>query len=609
MSAPAAQAAQGRAVEGPEVPPASSGREDAHHYKTQVLIATFLVVVCPTLLVWWLRRSGVVTSYAAGAGLGVAASLAAAHLGRAFWQQRPGSQHLLFNELLVWGYVRRRYRERQLGSARRLLGSTNNAQARLADGLSRERQVKLLEQLAGTLDACDPNTHGHSQRVARYAWIIASRMKLPHEQVDLVRVAAAMHDIGKIHTPVSVLRKPGKLTDEEYDVMKRHAAEGAEMATVLNDAALKAIVRHHHERLDGSGYPDGLAGEAIPIGARIIAVADTFDAITATRPYRRGRTHKEGLDILEAEAGTKLDEDAVRAFCGHYKGRREVAFWTSLTTLPERVLAQISSSFTTVASAAKIAAVAAIVGNAAAGAAHLAAPRTPTRPATGAAAARPFAPASSTLGTPAGAVSVTQAGAGAHAGALARAGQRAHPSLARGSHGGAAAGSGATSPAGSPSVAGSSSTGSTGTSAPAGHDGGSPGRRSERGGEGGGAGTGGEAKGGGTATGGGSSSTGGGTGSSGSGGGGSSGGSGSGGGKAKSEETARKPVEEVKSKVEETVKKPVEEVKSKVEETVKKPVEEVKSKVEETVKKPVEEVKGKVEETIKQPVEKVLGKL
>jgi len=107
--------------------------------------------------------------------------------------------------------------------------------------------------------------------------------------------------------------------------------------STLGDEELTAMVRHHHEQMDGTGYPDGLVGEAIPIGARILAVADTFDAITSTRPYRHAHAHKKALNILVAEAGTQLDPDAVRAFCSCYSGRRPLAYWAILANLRPRL--------------------------------------------------------------------------------------------------------------------------------------------------------------------------------------------------------------------------------------------------------------------------------
>jgi putative nucleotidyltransferase with HDIG domain len=171
----------------------------------------------------------------------------------------------------------------------------------------------------------NPHTHGHCRRVARHAERIARAMHLGAAEVAEVRTAALIHDVGKVYTPADILHKPGPLTDEEFEVIKRHCVDGADMLSPVRDSRLAAIVRHHHERLDGSGYPDGLEGEEIPLAARIIAVADTFDAITSHRPYRRARSQQDGLAVLAAEAGGALDPDAVEAFLHVYSPRRAIA--------------------------------------------------------------------------------------------------------------------------------------------------------------------------------------------------------------------------------------------------------------------------------------------
>ena len=204
------------------------------------------------------------------------------------------------------------------------------------EGLSTKERARLsLEELVSGIEASDPYLHGHSRRVARHSWMIARKMGLASDEVARVRTAAAIHDVGKIHTPTAILHKPARLTDEEYDVIKRHPGDGAQMADVLRDAALASIVRHHHERMDGSGYPDALRGDEIPLGARIIAVADTFDAITSERPYRHASAHKKAIDILRAEAAAGLDPDVVRAFCGHYAGRTPIAMSSFVVGLPD----------------------------------------------------------------------------------------------------------------------------------------------------------------------------------------------------------------------------------------------------------------------------------
>jgi putative nucleotidyltransferase with HDIG domain len=193
-----------------------------------------------------------------------------------------------------------------------LLKSTAGA---LAPG--RGSQSRLLDRLAAGLEASVPGTEAHCRRVARYAAGTAKRMGLSRERVALVRQAGALHDIGKFETPAAIVNKPGPLSREEFALVERHSAAGEKMVAGLGDEALAAIVRHHHERFDGSGYPDGLAGKKIPLGARIVAVADTFDAVTSTRPYRAAIRRRQGLELLHAEAGTQLDPDVVDAFCAY----------------------------------------------------------------------------------------------------------------------------------------------------------------------------------------------------------------------------------------------------------------------------------------------------
>ncbi len=257
-------------------------------------------------------------------------------------------------------------------AARDLLGLTTGRPEAISGGhLTTEQKTGLLTQLSSGLEARDPYTHGHSRRVARHAANIAKRMGLPRPEVAKIRAAGAMHDVGKVETPAAILNKEGKLTDEEYEIVKRHPVDGAKMVAILGDDELTAIVRHHHERLDGTGYPDRLVGETIPIGARIIAVADTFDAITSTRPYRNARAHKKALDILVAEAGTQLDPAAVRAFCACYSGRRPLAYWTILANARPRLASWLGGGLGTAKAAAAnvmaTAGTAAAVGSAALG--------------------------------------------------------------------------------------------------------------------------------------------------------------------------------------------------------------------------------------------------
>ncbi|HEY2716462.1 MAG TPA: HD domain-containing phosphohydrolase [Solirubrobacterales bacterium] len=179
-----------------------------------------------------------------------------------------------------------------------------------------------LERRARLLEASVPGMRGHSSRVAVYAALTAQRIGLDRVAVTQVRRGAALHDIGKAEVPVEMLGSPRPLVDEELATVQEHVIAGARIVSSLGDEELTAIVRHHHERFDGDGYPDGLIGEEIPIGARIVAVADTFDAATSERPYRPALTHPQALDMLDAIAGSQLDPEVVAVFRVHCSGLR-----------------------------------------------------------------------------------------------------------------------------------------------------------------------------------------------------------------------------------------------------------------------------------------------
>jgi putative nucleotidyltransferase with HDIG domain len=289
---------------------------------------------------------------------------------------------------LLWGWIRSWRQERELANATRLLNlvHTGAAAREERDELSVAEREHLLRQLAGAVEGQDVYLNGHSRRVARHATMIARGMSLPSQEVARIRAAAAVHDVGKLRTPKAILNKPGRLTDAEFEVIKRHPVDGAEMVAALGDPELTRIVRHHHERLDGAGYPDRLHGEEIPLGARIIAVADTFDAITSARPYRDASPHQKAIDILRKEAGTQLDPDAVRAFLAYYSGNRPTAVWAILVSSLRRFVSWLTGDPAAAAtiSASKVAA--ATIATAAIGAAAAAAPvpvvhHAPARPA------------------------------------------------------------------------------------------------------------------------------------------------------------------------------------------------------------------------------------
>ncbi len=318
------------------------GGGDATHgtvrYLPHAVAATATVTLAPAGLVWGLAVAGMVTGFVALLAVGLFASLLVAYGGRVLWQTRPESRDLLFSDLMLWGWLRRLRLERRLGDAGALLGLDTKGVPERSDELDPEAQIKALKKLATALEARDPYTHGHSRRVARYSTMIAKKLGLPATDVARIRLAATVHDVGKLVVPLAILNKPGRLTDEEFDVIKRHASIGADMVSRIGDDELTQIVAHHHERLDGSGYPSQLSGSEIPLGARIIAVADTFDALTSTRVYRPPKRHRDVFRILREEAPTKLDPDAVQAFLRCYSGFGGIAAWSILSGAPQRML-------------------------------------------------------------------------------------------------------------------------------------------------------------------------------------------------------------------------------------------------------------------------------
>ena len=179
----------------------------------------------------------------------------------------------------------------------------------------RKQALAMACTLVSLVDLRDAYTGGHSGRVAGYARAIGLRLGLQDAQLDNVVMAALLHDIGKIGVPDHVLLKRGKLTNEEFDHIKKHPELGWMALKNMDDfKAVSLIVLHHHERMDGRGYPAGLKGNAIPLGARIIAVGDSFDALTTDRPYRTARTREQAVDELLSCAETQFDSRVLAAF-------------------------------------------------------------------------------------------------------------------------------------------------------------------------------------------------------------------------------------------------------------------------------------------------------
>ncbi len=207
--------------------------------------------------------------------------------------------------------VAKRHSQLGIDFGEELLHKFNNEQI-----VSQNHLMELANSLASAIDAKDPYTKGHSTSVSRYSEALARAINLPEDEVQRIKLGALLHDVGKIGIPENVLKKPGKLEGEEWEIMKQHPVIGAEKVLAPNDALrdLIPIVKYHHEHIDGSGYPEHLKGEKIPLAARIVAVADTFHALISDRPYRKGMSVEKACEILKDGAGKLWDTDLVRQF-------------------------------------------------------------------------------------------------------------------------------------------------------------------------------------------------------------------------------------------------------------------------------------------------------
>jgi HD-GYP domain-containing protein (c-di-GMP phosphodiesterase class II) len=312
---------------------------DSRRFFPHALIATLLVIVAPAAVVVALSPLSGIADLLVSALLATGLSVAAGSAGAALWTRLPQSSEIPFGDLMLWAWARRVRAERRL--------------TRAASGeapLEFERELGALRRLSVIFEARDGFSHGHSGRVARHAERIARRLGLPDDEVERVEAAAAVHDVGMVRVPGALLARRDP-TPEENSRVERHAVHGAEQVAAVANPEIAALVRHHHERIDGNGYPDGLAGDEIPLGARIIAVADRFDELISPAPQRSPRSRRNALDELSARAGTEFDATVVAAFVAYYSGTRSIAGVAFAATAPQRAVRWMAAAPATIGSA------------------------------------------------------------------------------------------------------------------------------------------------------------------------------------------------------------------------------------------------------------------
>ena len=320
-------------------PPERVETVESRRYLPHALVATLAVIVLPALVVIPLVPLDGIAGVILAAVLATGLSAVAGSIGTALWARRPESRDIAFGDLMLWSWIRRVRAERRLAEVTRVFGEGG-----LIPGLDSDPLLPALRRLSGVLDARDARRHGHTCRVTRHAERIARTMGLDPADVAKIRTAASVHDVGKVSMPRAVLANADNLTAEERALLERHAVEGAQMVAELGDAEVTAMVRHHHESFDGNGYPDGLAGEAIPIGARIIAVANSFDVLTSIGPHQGIRGHRSALDTLSEDAGSKLDPAVVSAFLGYYSGKRSIAGGALVAAAPQQAVRWLAAT-------------------------------------------------------------------------------------------------------------------------------------------------------------------------------------------------------------------------------------------------------------------------
>lgn len=290
-------------------------------------------------------------------------------IGSKVWENQPESYGFSFADLMLWHWIRREWAEEKLIRNARMLGYDRQGRFVGKVEISRERQLFAAREIGAALDAKSSYTLNHSKRVEKHAREMAAELGLSTDATEELATAAALHDIGNIRIPEHVIRKAGELTLEERSTIEGHVLLGALMAFEAGGEAVVQGLRHHHERWDGKGYPNGLKGEEIPLFARIIGIAEAYDAMTSTRPYRQSLTQEQAIAVLRDEGGTQFDPTLVESFALTLPEPIQIVERVPALAWAQRQLRELSILFrrvggTAVSAAASTLAIALILGTA-----------------------------------------------------------------------------------------------------------------------------------------------------------------------------------------------------------------------------------------------------
>ena len=298
----------------PLIEPAEIGQGSKRSFLLS-LVATFSVAVVPTfvafaVLVYGRPDPQIVAAVLASILLTAGAIVVAA----ALWARQPESEGLSLGDLMLWSWVRQYRAERVIADATATLGFDREGRFIALSTASQRDQFRAVRAIAKALDEKSSYTIGHSRRVERHARRTGEALGLSKDEVGSLALAALLHDVGNVGLADEVLRKAGELTLEERFGIEAHVLLGARMVEMAGDLAVVEGIRHHHERWDGQGYPDHLSGERIPLFARVIGIAEAFDAMTSTRPYRQSFSKQHAIDVLRSESGSQFDGELVETF-------------------------------------------------------------------------------------------------------------------------------------------------------------------------------------------------------------------------------------------------------------------------------------------------------